>query len=67
VAYLARQLRVQASAQLAKDPEFNTLLMEVEASVNGVKTAVTNQDLAAVKDAMSKVKGPYSRLFLKFG
>jgi hypothetical protein len=65
--YLARQLRVQAPAQLSQDQEFNRLLKDLEASVQGVKSALVNQDLAAVKQAMSKVKAPYSQLFLQFG
>jgi len=65
--YLARQLRAQAPAALLNNPEFEALLKDVEASVQGVKKAALSQDTAALKDAMARVKAPYSRLFLKFG
>jgi hypothetical protein len=65
--YLARQLREQAPASQAANPEFDTMLKEVEVSVRGVKTALLAQDAAAVRAALGKVKPPYSKLFLKFG
>jgi len=65
--YLARQLREQAPAALRQDAEFERLLKEVEASVQSLLAAALSQDPAAIRDAMSKVKPPYSRLFLKFG
>jgi hypothetical protein len=65
--YLARQLRAQAPAALLPNAEFETLLKDVEASVQNVKKAALSQDAAAIKDAMGKVKAPYSKLFLKFG
>lgn len=65
--YLARQLREQAPAALTQNAEFGTLLQDVEASVQDVKKAAIGQDAAALKDAMSRVKKPYSKLFLKFG
>ena len=43
------------------------MLKDVETSVQNFKQAALDQDLAAIKDAMSKVKAPYSKLFLKFG
>jgi hypothetical protein len=65
--YLARQLRARAPAGLLANAEFDTLLKDVEASVQNVKKAVLSQDAATIKDAMGKVKAPYSKLFLKFG
>jgi hypothetical protein len=65
--YLARQLRAQAPATLRQNAEFETLLKDVEGSVQAVKKAALNQDSAALKEAMGKVKVPYSKLFLKFG
>ena len=65
--YLVKQLRAQAPAALRQNAEFETLLKDVEVSVQAVKNAALNQDAAALKDAMGKVKAPYSKLFLKFG
>jgi hypothetical protein len=65
--FLAKQLRAQAPAALRQDAEFETLLKDVEGSVQAVKAAALNQDAAALKAAMAKVKAPYSKLFLKFG
>ena len=65
--YLAKQLRAQAPAALRQNAEFETLLKDVEGSVQAVKTAALNQDANALKAAMEKVKAPYSKLFLKFG
>lgn len=65
--YLVRQLRSKAPASLLQSAEFNTLLQAVESSVAAFKAAAMAQDPAALKDAMGKVKAPYSKLFLKFG
>ena len=65
--YLARQLRLQAPAMLLQNAEFETLLKGVEASVQNLKSAAFGQDPATIQDAMSKVKMPYSKLFLQFG
>lgn len=65
--YLARQLRARAPATLLQNAEFDTLLKDVEASVRAVRQAALKQDPAALKDAIAKVKQPYSRLFVKFG
>jgi hypothetical protein len=65
--YLTKQLEAQAPADLAKNAEFNSLLKAVNQSVVNLETALLSQDLAAVKEAVGKLKGPYSKLFAKFG
>lgn len=65
--YLARRLRAEAPAALAQDGEFKGLADAVEASVRALRAAVSKQDDAAVREALGKLKAPYSRLFLKFG
>jgi hypothetical protein len=65
--YLAKRLSTQAPASLTQNPEFNTLLAAVTQSVASLETALLNQDIVAAKDAIGKLKGPYSRLFAKFG
>ncbi|TXT40518.1 MAG: hypothetical protein FD135_1171 [Comamonadaceae bacterium] len=67
LSYLAKQLEVQASAELKANPEFTGLLQAVSQSVSKLEAALLNQDSAAVKEATSKLKGPYSKLFAKFG
>jgi hypothetical protein len=65
--HLAGRLSSQADAGLRANPEFNTLLKAVQQSVADLRAAVLAQDAAAAKAALGKVKGPYSRLFLRFG
>lgn len=65
--YLAKQLEAQAPAELAKNAEFTGLLKSVKQSVANLESALLNQDPAAVKEAVTKLKGPYSKLFAKFG
>lgn len=65
--YLAHRLRTEAPATLLREPEFAPLLEAVEASVAALRSAVLSQDGAAVRAAVGKLKGPYGRMFLKFG
>lgn len=65
--YLAKKLTSEAPAHYAKNEEFVGLLKAVDKSVNDLQVALFAQDAAAVKEAMGKVKAPYSKLFLKFG
>jgi len=67
LSYLAKQLGTQAPASLKQNAEFGGLLKAVEQSVGNVEAALLNQDAAAVKEAIGKLKGPYSKLFAKFG
>ncbi len=67
LSYLAKQLGLQASENLSKNPEFTSLMNAVNQSVSQLEAAVLNQDVAATKEAISKLKGPYSKLFAKFG
>ncbi len=67
LSYLAKQLEAQAPADLKKNEEFNGLLKAVNQSVRGLEAALLNQDAAAAKEAAGKLKGPYSKLFAKFG
>lgn len=65
--YLARRLRHEAPAELARNAEFAGLVEAVQASVAQLRAAVARQDEAAVREAVGKIKSPYSRLFVKFG
>ncbi len=65
--YLAKRLRTEAPAALAQDGEFKGLAEAVEASVRALRAAIAKQDEAAVREALGKIKQPYSRFFLKFG
>lgn len=65
--FLAAQLRAQAPAAVAKDTEFVAALQAVEASVAALRSAVLAQDVVATREALGKLKAPYSRLFVKFG
>ena len=65
--YLSTQMATQAPATLKSNPEFMASLQSVQQSVAELKAALMTQDAGAVKAAISKVKGPYSKMFLKFG
>lgn len=65
--YLAKRLKSEAPAALARDAEFTSLVGAVQASVNVLRAAIERQDEAAVREAIAKIKSPYSRLFIKFG
>ena len=65
--YLGKRLRSEAPAALAGDAEFGRLVDAVQGSVAALRGAIARQDEAAVREALGKLKPPYSRLFLKFG
>lgn len=64
---LSRRLHGQAPDALRQQAEFNTLLQDLDASVRRLVQAVQAQDGAAAKEALGRLKAPYSKLFLKFG
>jgi hypothetical protein len=65
--YLARRLRTEAPAALARDPAFAARAQAVEASVAALRAAVLSGDAVAVREAIGRLKGPYSRMFLEYG
>jgi hypothetical protein len=65
--YLAGRLKSEAPADYLQSVEFSTLYKAVEKSVADLKAALFAQDVATVKEAMGKIKGPYSKMFIKFG
>ena len=67
MAYLAARLRSEAPAALVSDPAFAPAVTAVEKSLATLREAILAQDATRVREALSKIKGPYSQLFLKFG
>ncbi len=65
--YLARQLRSEAPKALQSNAEFVAALQALETSVTVLHRAAMNQDATAAREALDRLKGPYSRMFLKFG
>jgi len=65
--YLARQLRSEAPKALQSNAEFAAALQALETSVYTLHRAAMNQDATAAREALDRLKGPYSRMFLKFG
>lgn len=65
--YLAQRLRTQAPAALLSQPEFGSALDAVLGSSKSLNQAVLRQDEAQFREALAKLKSPYSKLFLKFG
>lgn len=67
LAYLSKKLGSEAPASYSSNSEFVELLKAVDKSVVDLQTALFAQNSSAVKEAMGKIKTPYSKLFLKFG
>lgn len=65
--YLAAKLKSEATAENLKNEEFLSLNKAVGQSVADLKAALFAQDAGKVKAAIGKLKGPYSKLFAKFG
>lgn len=65
--FLAARLKSEAPADYLKNEEFSAAYKAVDKSVADLKAAVFSQDVAKVKEAIGKVKGPYSKMFIKFG
>lgn len=65
--YLADRLETQAPAERKGDADFVAARKAVAESVAALRAAVRAQDKAAARDAIGKLKPPYSRLFLRWG
>lgn len=65
--FLVGRLRSEAPATVVSDPAFQPALKSVEQSLGTLREATLAQDASKVRAALSKIKGPYSQLFLKFG
>lgn len=65
--YLGGALRSNAPAALLADADFEAHLKAVQGSVAALRSASLAHDATAVREALGKLKGPYSRMFLKFG
>lgn len=65
--YLAQRLASQAPAAHRADADFLAGVQAVASSVETLKSAVMAQDAKATREALGKLKPPYSRLFMKFG
>lgn len=67
LAYLSKKLGTEAPASYSSNAEFVELLKAVDKSVADLQSALLAQNASAVKEAIEKIKTPYSKLFLKFG
>jgi hypothetical protein len=65
--FLAIRLKSEAPTEYTKNEEFNAMFTAVQKSVADLKSALFTGDIAKVKDALTKVKVPYSKMFIKFG
>lgn len=65
--YLAERLKHQAPPDLAAQPDFQTALTSVRQSVQALLAALAQGDEAAIRAAIGQLKGPYSRMFQRFG
>ena len=65
--FLAARLRSEAPSAVSSDPAFAPALKMVEQSLTALREAILSQDVVRVREALSKIKVPYSQLFLKFG
>jgi ribosomal protein S20 len=67
LAYLYRSLERHPPVKAGASPEFVQALSAVKTSVEALLASVRNNDSAAAKQAVQRLKQPYSLLFLKFG
>ena len=67
LAYLFRQLEKQPPTYVGKSTELAQALSGVKTSVENLLSAARSADPIAVREAVQKLKQPYSVLFLKFG
>lgn len=65
--YLARDLLAAPPADAAGNADYDTLAAAFAASVWAFLDATRNGDPAAIKQAVSGLKKPYAKLFVKFG
>ena len=65
--YLAARLRTQAPAALQGDADFTAALRAVTDSVAALRAAVLAGERGAIERALGALKGPYGRMFLRFG
>lgn len=65
--FLAARLKSEAPAEYLTNDEFNTLYQAVNKSVADLRIALFAKDPVRVKEAIGKIKGPYSKMFIKFG
>ena len=65
--YLSDKLSSEAPADYLNNEEFKTLAQAQKKSVADLQSALFAQDKQAVKEALGKLKVPYSKLFVKFG
>lgn len=65
--YLAERLASGAPSALRGNEEFRGALAAVSQSVADLRAALLSGETTGVKEALGKLKVPYSRMFLKFG
>lgn len=65
--YLAGKLKSEAPDDYLKNEEFQASYQAVDKSVADLKAALLGQDVAQIKAALTKVKAPSSKMFIKFG
>lgn len=65
--YLAERLRSEAPKALQGDTDFRAALRGLEDSVDMLRRAAMSQNVTAAREALGRLKGPYSKMFLAFG
>ena len=65
--HLAQRLERRASPDLTAQADFQNALVAVRQSVQALLDALAQGDEAAIRSAMGQLKGPYSRMFQRFG
>jgi len=67
LAFLARRLDAEASAELKANGQFVTLLKAVGEAVSRLEAAVLTGDAQEIRASLQGLKKPYSKLFVQFG
>jgi len=67
LAYLAADVAAHPPANAAESQEFAAALQAFQSSVQALQDAARADDASAASKAVNGLKGPYAKLFLKFG
>ena len=65
--YLADRLGTETPTELKDNDEFRMALGAVKTSVVELRAAVFSQESGRVREALGKIKMPYSKMFVRFG
>ncbi len=67
LAHLAQLLPVHAPAAFGQEPSFKEALAGLNSSIDALQTAARKGDKPSIEKAIQGLKGPYAKMFVKYG